>query len=142
MKTKGLGWAFRGSAMVGSALLCMGCGGYAITATDGTVFQQSETSQDSVASALTASASRDLPCASNELDVRRLDPERRYVVSGCGRRVSYRVLTPSLTQRRLELVSRSTLPTVGDHPVSLRMSQEGLGERHADLKEVSEGMVQ
>ncbi len=108
--------------LVGGALGCIGlcaaCGGYAVTATDGRIFQESATMPDSISSALLASASRDLPCGSEGLDVTRLDPDRQYQVTGCGRRVLYRVLTPSLTRRRVELISRTLLSQAIDHPAS------------------------
>jgi hypothetical protein len=103
-------------AILAAAATCVGCGGYVVTATDGTIFQESEEMPDSISSALARSASRDLPCESNRLDVRRLDPEREYAVTGCGRRVLYRVLSPGVTTRRVELLSRSTSPT--DRPES------------------------
>jgi hypothetical protein len=114
-KMKRLGWALRVGATIGGVWLCAGCGAYSVTATGGTVFQQSPaTTLDPLLSALMASASRDLPCESSNLHMRRLDPERQYAVSGCGLRVVYHVLTPSLTSRRVELLSRSPLPPAGD----------------------------
>jgi len=96
-------------AGIAGVWLCTGCGAYAVTATGGTVFRQSGAIPDPMSSALRASASRDLPCESRDLDVRRLDAEREYVVTGCGRRALYRALTPTLTSKHLELVSASAL---------------------------------
>jgi len=83
---------------------CAGCA-ETTTATDGRAFRRAATG-DSISSALTASASHDLPC-SDTLEVRRLDPERAYEVTGCGWRAVYRVITPSVMSRRVELVNRS-----------------------------------
>jgi hypothetical protein len=109
VKVKSSGWALRMGSRIGVAWLFAGCGTYAVTATGGTTFRQSESLPDPLSSALRASASRDLPCESGDLDVARLDAEREYSVTGCGLRVLYRALTPSLTSRRLELVSRSAM---------------------------------
>jgi hypothetical protein len=114
VNVKSLGRALRLGATIGGAWLCAGCGAYTVTATGGTTFQRSETLPDPLSSALRSSASRDLPCERNDLDITRLDREREYAVTGCGRRVLYSALTPSLTSRRLELVSRYPLPPAGD----------------------------
>lgn len=111
---KRLRWPLRVGATIGGIWLCAGCGAYSVTATGGTVFQQSETTPDPLVSALKASASRDLPCESNNLEMRRLDRERQYAVTGCGSSVLYRVLTPSLTGKRVELLSRSSSRATGD----------------------------
>jgi hypothetical protein len=84
----------------------MGCSGYAITATDGRVFASSDDPRSQLGAALTASGARDLPC-SEQLDVRRLDAERQYLVSGCGFHAVYAVDTPTVATRRLELMSRA-----------------------------------
>jgi hypothetical protein len=73
---------------------------------------------DALSSALAASAARDLPCASDNLEIRRLDAERQYEVSGCGSRVLYRVLTPTVTSKRIELVPRSSLTAGSSRPSS------------------------
>jgi len=121
VKVKSLGWAVRVGVTVGGTWICAGCGAYTATATDGAIFRQSATIPDPSLSALRASASRDLPCESSEVDIRRLDPERQYAVTGCGWRVLYRVLTPSLTSKRVELLSRTPLPPGREAPqLSLR----------------------
>ena len=107
MKRKSSEWVLRMVATIGGAGVCAGCGAYTVTATGGTTFQQSGAMPDPLSSALRASASRDLVCESGDLGVERLDPEREYAVTGCGRRALYRALTPTLTSKRLELVSRS-----------------------------------
>jgi hypothetical protein len=94
--------------------MCSACGAYTVTATGGTTYEQSATMPDPLSSALRASASRDLPCESEDLDIRRLGPERQYAVTGCGARVSYRALSPTLASREIELVSRSPWPPVGN----------------------------
>jgi hypothetical protein len=104
-----LGRAVRVVATIGSAWACTACGAYSVTATGGATFQQTGTAPDPMGPALRASAARDLPCESADVDVRRLDAERQYAVTGCGRRAFYRALTPTLHGKRLELVSSSTL---------------------------------
>jgi len=108
---KRLGWTLRMSAAMGGVWVLAGCGAYSVTSTGGAVYQ-SATVLDPSSSALEASATRDLPCDGADLDIQRLDAERQYAVTGCGWRVLYRVLTPSLTSRRVELVSRA--PAAGD----------------------------
>ena len=81
-----------------------GCGGYAITATNGAVFANSGDAGQQLTSALLASASRDLDCT-GALEVRRIDAERQYEVSGCGFRAVYDVETPSIRTRRVALKS-------------------------------------
>jgi hypothetical protein len=97
-------------SLVGTAALsllgAMGCSGYAITATDGRVFASSDDPRSQLGAALTASGARDLSC-SKQLDVRRLDAERQYLVSGCGFHAVYAVDTPTVATRRLELMSRA-----------------------------------
>jgi hypothetical protein len=113
MKLKSLGWALR---VIGGAWICAGCGAYTTTATDGAIFQQSGTLPDPASSALRASAARDLPCESSNVEVRRLEPERKYAVTGCGWRVLYHVVTPTLTSRRIDLLSRTPLPRGAETP--------------------------
>jgi hypothetical protein len=108
VSAKGLRRVWRGIAAIGGLALCAGCGS-AVTASNGSVFRSSEALPDALSLALVASASHDLPCAESNLDVRRLEAEREYAVTGCGSRVLYRVITPSLVSRRIELVSRSVL---------------------------------
>jgi hypothetical protein len=109
VKLKKFGWAVQAAAAIGGAWLVVGCG-HSVTATSGTVFRPSTTTPDALTSALAASASHDLPCSSADLDVERLGPEREYAVTGCGARVLYRVLTPTPTGKRVELVSRAAAP--------------------------------
>lgn len=109
-----LRWGLQTAATIGAAWLCAGCGAYTVTSTSGTIYRQSAALPDPMWTALRASASRDLPCDSDHLDVTRLEPQRAYAVTGCGRRVLYRALTPSLTSRHLELVSHSSVPPAGD----------------------------
>ena len=95
-----------------------GCGGYAITATNGTVFADATNVRAQVSDALIASASRDLPCTS-ELELRRLDADRLYEVSGCGERVRYDIETPSIRTRRVTLVEREAqVAKAATHPAS------------------------
>jgi hypothetical protein len=109
VSAKGLRRVWPGIAAIGGGLVvCAGCGS-AVTASNGSVFRSSDALPDAFSSALVASASHDLPCADNDLDVRRLELEREYAVTGCGSRVLYRVITPSLVSRRIELVSRSVI---------------------------------
>ena len=108
---KSLGRAIGSTAMVGGACLCAACG-YTVTASDGTIFKQTERVPDALSSALAASASHDLPCGSDNLDVKRLEPERQYAVTGCGLRVVYKVDTPTVATRRIELVSRAAVGSV------------------------------
>jgi hypothetical protein len=89
--------------------MASGCG-YAITASDGRAFRQSPTVAEPILSALAESASHDLPCSSASLQISRLEAEKQYAVDGCGSSVVYRVLTPTLTRRYVELVSRSSQP--------------------------------
>jgi hypothetical protein len=95
--------------LAAGACVLTGCG-YAVTASDGTVFRQSEASPHALASALVASGARDLRCPTDELEVQRLPQEREYAVTGCGARDLYRVGTPALNRGRVELVSRSAAP--------------------------------
>jgi hypothetical protein len=95
-------------ATIGSAFIGGGCG-YAVTSSDGKIFRPCEATPDALSSALAASAARDLPCASDNLEVTHLEPERAYAVTGCGSRVVYRVQTPSVMSKRIELLSRSTM---------------------------------
>lgn len=97
-------WLLRVTVMLGGTVWCAGCA-ETTTATDGRAFRQASAG-DSISSALMASASHDLPC-SDSLDIRRLDPQRAYEVTGCGWRAVYRVVTPSVMNRRVELVNRS-----------------------------------
>jgi hypothetical protein len=106
LNAKTFGRVFGRVAMMGGASLAAGCG-YSVTATNGTTFPQGAGGSETVSTALMASATHDLPCASESLEVARLEDEREYSVTGCGSRVLYRVVTPSLTSRRVELVSRS-----------------------------------
>ena len=99
----------------GGALVCAGCG-YTVTATDGTIYKQSTSLPDALPSALLASAARDLPCASGDVEVKRIESEREYAVSGCGLRVVYRVDTPTVASRRIELVSRSAVAKAKANP--------------------------
>lgn len=108
---KSWGRAIGLSATVGGAWVCTGCG-YSVTASDGTIFKQTERVPDAFSSALAASASHDIPCGSDHLDVKRLEPEREYAVTGCGLRVVYRVDTPTVATRRIELVSRAAVGSV------------------------------
>ncbi len=121
-----LRWAWRLSVAAGAACTCTACTA-TITATDGRVFHESKDTPDSVSSALLASAARDLPCATENLDVTRLDPERRYAVTGCGRGVVYRVLTPSLTTRRVELVASTPVAATVASPTAVLPSATGRG---------------
>jgi hypothetical protein len=105
-------WTTTMVATVAGAWVCAGCG-HTVTASDGTIFRQSAAMPDALQSALAASASRDLPCASDDLEVTRLEPSREYAVSGCGLRVVYRVDTPTVASRRVELVSRSAVASAG-----------------------------
>jgi hypothetical protein len=93
---------------LGSAWVCGACGA-AVTSSDGKIFRESAATPDALSSALAASASRDLPCASDNLEVSHLEAEREYAVTGCGSRVVYRVQTPTVLSKRVELVSHSTL---------------------------------
>jgi hypothetical protein len=110
---KRLSWALRLSATIGGAWMCAGCGAYSVTTTGGTVFEQSGTAPDPLAMALRASASRDLNCESGEIDVQRLELEREYAVTACGESALYRVVTPSLRSKRVELLSRSPSSPAG-----------------------------
>ncbi len=90
-----------------AALTLGGCG-YAITSTDGRVFPRADRAPDeALSSALTASASHDLGCPADQLEITRLDRQREYAARGCGTRALYRVDTPSVARGRVELVSRS-----------------------------------
>lgn len=90
-----------------------------MTASNGAIFQQSEvTTDDAFSVALAASASHDLPCDQEALEVTHLEAQRVYAVTGCGSRVLYRVVTPTLVSRRIELISRSLLPKTGERPQS------------------------
>jgi hypothetical protein len=100
---------------IGAACACVGCG-YAVTASDGTIFKQTEAVPDALSSALLASASRDLPCANSNLEVKRLEPEREYAVTGCGSRVIYRVDTPTVATKHIELVSRAFVGSAAGQP--------------------------
>ena len=111
-------------ATIAGACVCAGCG-YTVTATDGAVFTQKKAGPDVIASALAASASRDLPCESHDLEVERMAQEREYAVTGCGSTVVYRVDTPSLEHGRVELVSRSAT-----HPSQVSRSSSRPGEAH------------
>jgi hypothetical protein len=102
---------------IAAAWACIGCG-YGVTATDGTSFRQSESFPDAVSAALSASAARDLACASGDLEIQRLEPEREWAVTGCGLRAVYRVDTPSVTSGRIELVSRTALASAARSPAS------------------------
>jgi hypothetical protein len=113
---------FRLTTLIGCAWLCMGCGAYTVVATDGAVFQQSGANPDPLSSALKVSAARDLPCES-DVEVQRLEAAREYAVSGCGGRVLYHALSPSLSTRRLDLVSRSAWPA--SHVASLTSTHTG-----------------
>jgi hypothetical protein len=108
-------FAVRVAAGAVSVSSMIGCGGYAISATDGSVFARSDDARGQLTSALIASGSRDLPC-STQLEVRRLDAERQYLVSGCGSQVLYDVETPTIGTRRVELLSRASDPALGEHP--------------------------
>jgi hypothetical protein len=114
-----LRWALGVGVAIGGTWLCAGCGAYAVTATDGTIFRTSETMPDPTPAALRSSAAHDLPCESNGVDIRRLDPERAYAVTGCGRSLLYGVLTPTPMSWRVQLLSRSPSPPGGDHSASL-----------------------
>jgi hypothetical protein len=120
-------WASGVIATVAGAWVCAGCG-YAVTASDGTVFKQSKSVPDALPSALAASASRDLPCASENLQIERLEPEREYVISGCGLRVVYRVDTPTVATRRIELVSRSTVASAEVHRTDRKVAKAATGD--------------
>jgi hypothetical protein len=95
-------------AAIGVVCLGAGCGS-TVTASGGAVFRPSEAQPNALKSALAASASRDLPCASTNLDVRRDARVQEYVVTGCGSSVTYRVDTPTVASKRIELVSRQQL---------------------------------
>jgi len=110
VNTKYLGRVWPGIGMIGGLLTWAGCGS-AVTASNGSIFRQTDTTSDAFSVALAASASHDLPCADRNLEVTHLQAQREYLVTGCGSRVLYRVLTPTLTSRRIELVSRSALAT-------------------------------
>jgi hypothetical protein len=108
-------WVLRVSATFVGAWGVAGCAGYSVTATDGRVFAESDNSLHQLASALSASASHDLPCAGT-LEVRRLAEQRQYVVAGCGSLAIYEVDTPSIGTRRLELVSHERESLDGERP--------------------------
>ena len=107
MKAKMLGWTMRAMATIGGAWICAGCGAHTVTATGGATFREADTLPDPMSSALKASAAHDLPCDSAYVDVKRLEAEREYEVTGCGYRVLYRAETPSVRSKQLELVSRA-----------------------------------
>jgi hypothetical protein len=88
------------------AWACGGCA-YAVTTSAGVTVEQSARNPDPLSSALRMSASRDLGCEASGLSLERLDAERQYAVTGCGRRALYRAVTPTPTTKRLELVSSS-----------------------------------
>lgn len=117
MNAKCLAWVWPEIVTIGALLACAGCGS-SVTASNGSIFRPSEAMPDAFSSALVASASHDLPCADSNLDVEHLVTEREYSVTGCGLRVLYRVMTPALNTRRIELVSRSALPANGDRAES------------------------
>jgi hypothetical protein len=119
---KRLRWLLsQGIATFGGAAMCAGCG-YTVTASDGTLFRQSERMPDALSAALATSAAHDLPCSSADLGITRLETETKYLVTGCGSQVLYRVLTPSVASGRIELVSRSA-PTA-EHPTVSRTTRE------------------
>jgi hypothetical protein len=107
VKLKSFGWVLPIVATIGGAWMSTGCGAYSVTATGGTTYRQSGTTPDPLSSALRESASRDLPCDNADLAVSRLEPQQEYLVAGCGRSVAYRAITPTVTSKRLELVTRS-----------------------------------
>lgn len=113
MTTKSLGWWLMMGAAIGGAWLCAGCA-YSVTAVGGKTFEQSGTLPDAMSSALRASAAHDLSCETSSVEMRRVDPDREYEVTGCGQRLRYRALTPTPTSKRLELVSRSASPAGRD----------------------------
>lgn len=117
MNSKGLGRVWPGIGMIGGLLAWAGCGS-AVTASNGSIFRQSEAMPDAFSSALAASAAHDLPCADADLEIAHLEAQREYSVTGCGLRVLYRVLTPTLTSRRIELVSRSASTPKSDEAES------------------------
>jgi hypothetical protein len=105
-----------GRVFAAIGVVCLGAGcGTSVTASSGAVFKPSEAKPDALRSALAASAARDLPCASSNLDVRRDERELTYVVRGCGSQVTYRVMTPTVASKRIELVSRRQLTAENDH---------------------------
>jgi hypothetical protein len=99
-----------GRVFAAVGVVCVGAGcGSSVTASSGVVFKPSDANRDALKSALVASASRDLPCASSDLTVQRDARALQYVVSGCGSRVTYRVDTPTVASKRVELVNRTQL---------------------------------
>ena len=106
MSAKYLGRVWPGIGMIGGLLTWVGCGS-AVTASNGSVFRQTDATPNAFSSALAASATHDLPCADRNLEITHLEAQREYLVTGCGSRVLYHVLTPTLTSRRIELVSHS-----------------------------------
>jgi hypothetical protein len=131
LERRRLSWpcpALRTAAMIVGLGGATGCGTYAITATNGSVFTNGD-ARGELTSALLASASRDLDCTS-VLEVRRLDAERQYEVSGCGFTAVYAVETPSIRARRIELVS-SDRPGQTEKRVASISKPEAIGAMSA-----------